>query len=628
MNEWKNIITDGLNKGVDIAQDILISRYKHLIEWCRETGNKKRLTGAVVSWLFAFGVIICICRVSNFNDVSVSADEGVQEEVESSIETSHKDKILVQDTSAKPQEITTTASAQESEVSETMEQATTVQEKETIDISKLQVSNTPIADDKERVNNSAFISAADVKTISSANFDKTQFSYGIDISYHQGRIDWAKVKAAGVDFAFIRVGNRGYETGKLCKDTRFDENIRGALANGIQVGVYFFSQATTEAEALEEASLTLNWIKGYDVTLPVVIDWETDVGYRTYSGLNATKLTNILSMFCDTISRYGYEPMVYMCKDDFVNRIHTKTITAKYQTWVAWYFKEYRNSDYSRNIFKYGDLLPDMSFDYRVWQYSDRGQVDGIKEPVDMNIMRLPKKVYEVKLETKKASFITNVGTSIDMMEGVSASDSSGQSALSFVQVSLYDSSGRQLDADNAFAKAGTYRIQYYFKDINGTERKREAVLYVRDVPEMYYDGVLWNRDDVKTIEYHYYEELSTEENYQKIFELLQTKCSSIYYDTVAGVSEKYQIQNLTIQGMGNIISDEIIEEKTVNIVYIAQDKSGLESTRKCRLVIKRNRVNEQTSEEQTEKEETKDTNVQETSDDKETLPVDTDVIS
>lgn len=610
MNEWKNIIVDGMNKGVDVVQNILLSRYERLCKWYTEYDNKKGLTGAVALWLFTFSMIIFVCRISNAKDVAVSANETVREEVESSLETSDKEKVILKDTSVKQQDTTATTSTKETESTIVTEEMTVIQEKETIDISKIEVSSTPIADDRERVNEFATISSIDVKTVSSSTFDRTQFSYGIDISYHQGKIDWAKVKASGVDFAIIRVGNRGYETGKLCKDSRFDENVRGALANGIKVGVYFFSQATTETEALEEASLTLDWIKGYDITLPVVIDWETDVGYRTYSGLSKARLTNILTVFCDTVSRYGYEPMVYMCKDDFVNRINTKTIASNYKTWVAWYFKEYRNSDYSKNLFRYGDLLPDMSFDYNIWQYSDRGQVDGIREAVDMNVMILPKKVYEVKLENKNSTFVTNIGKSINLMEGVTASDSSGNSATSSVQVNLYNSDGKQITEKNAFAKSGTYKIQYYFLDGNGTEVRKESTLYVRNVPEMYFDNIIWNKDDVKTIEYSYDENMSVDENYKSIIGMLESKCCSYYYDMVVGVSDKHVIKDIVLQGVENIIVNEVIDDKAVDITYIAKDKAGLESTRRCKLVIHREETVEETSEDVSVDEETKDNTV------------------
>ena len=97
---------------------------------------------------------------------------------------------------------------------------------------------------------------------------------GVDVSSHQGDIDWARVAAAGVEFAMIRVGCRGYTEGGIFQDKCFVQNVEGALAAGLEVGVYFFSQAVTEAEAEEEARQVLEWIAPYDVTWPVVFDWE------------------------------------------------------------------------------------------------------------------------------------------------------------------------------------------------------------------------------------------------------------------------------------------------------------------------------------------------------------------
>lgn len=610
MNEWKNIIIDKLNKGIDIAQDILVGKYHQICRWYAEYDNKKGLAGAVTSWVVAFVVIIFICRLSAVSNVPVAANETTREEIESTDEKLMTEKAVLKETTRKAEETTVSEQLQETDTSVVEEITTEVQEKETIDISKINVSSTPIADDRDRGNNFTSISSADVKTISSTKYDSSQFSYGIDVSYHQGKIDWSKVKAAGVDYAFIRVGNRGYETGKLCKDMRFDENVRGALANDIQVGVYFFSQATTEAEAIEEASLTLNWIKNYNITLPVVVDWETDRGYRTYSGLSRSGLTNILTTFCDTVSRYGYEPMVYMCKDDFVNRINTSVITSRYKTWVAWYFKEYRSSNYSNNIFRYGNLLPDMTFDYNVWQYSDRGHVEGIKEPVDMNVMILPKKVYEVKLDNTKNTFVTNIGKSIDLMEGVTATDSSGNSAESSVSMNIYNSKGSKVSMEKAFLVSGEYKISYYFKDVNGTELNREAVLYVRNVPDMYFENVKWGEKEIKSIEYTYNEDISSEENYNEIISLIRDKCSSYYYDTVEGKSEKHKISNIDIQGMEQIMTDNSIEEKKVIISYTAGDGLGLESIRKCNVVIKREANIEETTEETTDNENTDDVTV------------------
>ena len=604
-----NEIKTKLKKITDNTYKFVKEKYDRLCTWYKGYENKRALWGAVSTWIFTFLVVIIVCRVTNASKLTAVANETIMVEAESSYETTERDRNIVkEETKAKETQTTTAATTTASET-QSIEEITKKTEKETVDVSKLSVSTTPIADDKEAsVKRIASINSADIKTIPSTNYDENQISYGIDISYHQGKIDWAKVKAAGVEYAFIRVGNRGYESGKLCKDSRFDENVRGALANGIKVGVYFFSQAITEQEALEEASLTLKYISGYNITLPVVIDWETDKGYRTYSGLTQSKLTNIISVFCDTVERYGYDSMVYMCKDDYVNRINSPVITSKYKSWVAWYFNEYDSSNYAANMFHYGDLLPDMTFKYYMWQYSCKGRIDGIKELVDMNVMILPKKVYEVKINNTKKQFVTNVGTALNLSEGISASDSSGNDASSKVTMSVFTGNGTKISKENAFAKAGTYNISYEFTDANGTKVSTGATLYVRDIPEIYFDNKLWSDSNKKKITYEYDNNLSVQENYDKIVELLKSKVSAYYYDTVSG-SAKHQINNGTFSSLENIIANGDIESKTIDIAYIVNDGKGLSNSKTITFNINRQKVEEDTTTKKNEEDTTTEEN-------------------
>ena len=136
---------------------------------------------------------------------------------------------------------------------------------------------------------------------------------GIDVSKHQGNIDWTKVAADGVEFAFIRVGLRGYGTeGKLVEDEYFEQNIKGALQAGIKVGVYFYSQAITDAELLEEANLVLEKIKPYNVELPIVYDVEKVSGGKGRANdLSVEERTRLTALFCQTVqsirsNKYSY----------------------------------------------------------------------------------------------------------------------------------------------------------------------------------------------------------------------------------------------------------------------------------------------------------------------------------
>lgn len=193
---------------------------------------------------------------------------------------------------------------------------------------------------------------------------------GVDVSVYQEDIDWQQVKAAGVDFAMIRVGFRGYgPSGILSEDSRFRDNITGALEAGLQVGVYFFSQATNVWEAQEEANLVLNAIKDYNVTFPVVFDWEriTNASART-DGLPGGTITLCAKTFCDTVAQAGYTPMVYFNLDlGYLG--YDLSQLKDYGFWLA----EYRTT-------------PTFFYDFDMWQYTAKGCVPGIKGDVDLNL--------------------------------------------------------------------------------------------------------------------------------------------------------------------------------------------------------------------------------------------------
>lgn len=193
----------------------------------------------------------------------------------------------------------------------------------------------------------------------------------IDVSKHQGNIDWKKVKASGVDHAIIRLGSRGYGTGKLVLDEQFHTNIKGATAAGIRVGVYFYSQAITVDEAIEEAQMVLDNIKGYNISLPIAFDTEevddNPEEVRT-SVLNMQARTDIAIAFLDKIKAAGHTPMIYSNIKWFIEALDMKRLV-EYDTWFAQY---------------YG--APFFPYDLQMWQYTGKGKVDGIKGDVDLNI--------------------------------------------------------------------------------------------------------------------------------------------------------------------------------------------------------------------------------------------------
>lgn len=207
--------------------------------------------------------------------------------------------------------------------------------------------------------------------------DRTVIS-GIDVSQYQQKIDWAKVKAAGIDFAIVRVGYRGYgDAGTLSDktmDSFFDANMKGALAAGLKVGVYVYSQATTTAEAVEEAEYILNRIGDYQVTLPLVMDYEyadtsQGLGGRLYKAkLSKEAATNVCLAFCDRVIQAGYTPMVYANKSMLESQLNADALNTKCRVWLANYIT---STSYTG------------AFDF--WQYASDGKVDGISGSVDMN---------------------------------------------------------------------------------------------------------------------------------------------------------------------------------------------------------------------------------------------------
>lgn len=216
----------------------------------------------------------------------------------------------------------------------------------------------------------------DNKTYTHADvFDGMNIYNGIDVSYYNKTIDWDEVKAAGTDFAIIRVGYRGYgASGTLCTDTKFVENIEGALNAGIKVGVYYFTEAINTDEAIEEAKYCIEKIKNYDVTLPIVIDYEYPadskgpIGRMYNAKLSKTAATRNVASFCDTVKNAGYTPMVYANKSDLSTLINGTTLAQDYKIWLANYNTK---STYTGT--------------YEFWQYSEKGTVDGITGVVDCN---------------------------------------------------------------------------------------------------------------------------------------------------------------------------------------------------------------------------------------------------
>lgn len=208
--------------------------------------------------------------------------------------------------------------------------------------------------------------------------------YGIDVSVHQGTIDWSAVSRAGVEFAFIRGGYRGWGTGQIIADSKMIENIKNAQANGIKVGVYIYSQATTVAEAQEEANYLISRLGGYNIELPLVIDFEyadqynkqaekwEKVGRLYNANLSRQAATDVINAFCRTAEAAGYYSAVYTGRYILRDDLYSDQISCP--IWLA----NYTSNQSSSGLYAYSGA-------HTFWQCSGAGEVDGISTDVDLN---------------------------------------------------------------------------------------------------------------------------------------------------------------------------------------------------------------------------------------------------
>lgn len=203
------------------------------------------------------------------------------------------------------------------------------------------------------------------------NDNSVSYTTGIDVSAFQGDIDWKAVKNDGIDFAIIRVGLRGYgSAGNIREDDNARKNLINAAEAGLQTGVYFYSQAITPEEALEEAEFVLDIIKNYKIDAPVVFDWENEpgIGMRT-DNLDSNTLTQCAIAFCEKVKDAGYTPAIYFNLTDAYVRYNLDKI----KDYVFWYAQHEGES-------------PKFYYTYSIWQYSNTGKVKGINGTVDLNI--------------------------------------------------------------------------------------------------------------------------------------------------------------------------------------------------------------------------------------------------
>ena len=191
---------------------------------------------------------------------------------------------------------------------------------------------------------------------------------GVDVSAYQGDIDWEKVKASGIDFAIIRLGYRGYESGKLVEDKYAKENLKGAKEAGLRVGAYFFSQALSIKETDQEIEYMLDILGDTKLDMPIVLDWEIPSSDARTAKMDARTLTDIQRHFCGQMRDRGYTPMVYFNWHQSENLYYLSELE-DYPFWLALYQDR-------------------MTYPWHVemWQWTDKGKVPGIAGNVDLNV--------------------------------------------------------------------------------------------------------------------------------------------------------------------------------------------------------------------------------------------------
>ena len=191
---------------------------------------------------------------------------------------------------------------------------------------------------------------------------------GVDVSAFQRDIDWQKVKDSGIRFAMLRLGYRGYESGKLVEDEYVQQNLEQTKAVGMPIGAYFFSQALTIKEVDEEIDFMLKVLGDYELHMPIVLDWEIPTATARTAQMDARTLTALQEYFCKTMAEMGFTPMVYFNWHQSNTLLYLNELEA-YPFWLALYDDR-------------------MTYPYHVemWQYTDSGRVPGIQGGVDLNI--------------------------------------------------------------------------------------------------------------------------------------------------------------------------------------------------------------------------------------------------
>lgn len=468
-----------MKKKIRMFYYILRAKFKGVKSFI--SAKKKKFDESPFAFLYSLAGILVIFFII-YGIVSLSAKDTSSGDYDSQV--SNTSPIIEAIATTTIPETTTIPKATTTKATKTTEEETTAPK--LIDISKIEVSNKDLS---EPVNKSNAVSNSDApdytSNVTPVTFSPANYSsviYGIDVSKWQGNIDWNKVAAAGYKFVFIKVGGRGTGTGSLYYDDAYKKNIEGATRAGLNVGVYFFSQAITVREALEEASLTVNAIKNYHITYPVVFDWET--GYHSNGSpyrsngarLSNAAMTKVVNSFISAVEASGYEAMVYGNAYD-LSLFDINSVSKSHKVWYARYWSYYRNYD---NYYIPGKDTPTTSFPYQIWQYKDTGVVPGISEKVDMNVLFL---ASSINISVKESSVHINKGTSYNPLSNVTAKDSMSRDVSKYITYTITNSKGNTVSLENALKNVGTYTITYSAQYLNETSNKPTVKLTVTTAP-------------------------------------------------------------------------------------------------------------------------------------------------
>ena len=403
-------------------------------------------------------------------------------------------------------------------------------------------------------------------------YEVNQLVYGIDVSRWQGDIDWSKVAADGITFAMIKCG--GGDDG-LYEDRKFKQNIQGALANGIQVGIYFYSGATDAKTAYDEASFCINIIKDYQITYPVAFDWELKTG-------DYDEVTQACETFCNVVKSYGYQPMVYSNRNRWYNNFDGEKIASKYKVWMAAYFGKFY---YDSVRWTYGDELPNFRYHYDMWQYSSRCYVDGISGQVDVDIAFFGYANYHV--DTKDAVLtVTNkeikrtygdgigrLTEELNLLDGVKGINTIGYDMD--IEYSIYDESGNEYSEEEAISTAGEYTVEYRFKDPKSGWIKNTAKLEIEVITEEFTGNDIVVKNNTMSKDYNFRTGVSCKNNLGQEAELTGVVIKKVDIETEEedvlteqqAIEEKYDFDKYTyvaeyafnVPGEGEVIKKAAI---------------------------------------------------------------------